>query len=110
MRCLLFLLFFTFSFFCLAQDQPYDDDLPDHLVGDIGLATYTSNLHLGTYGTQTFVAPYVFASYQRAFARIDMFGIKTAKIGYGYLEITGKAILDNFVVKSPFTTTTIVKR
>jgi len=110
MRCILFLLFFASSFFCLAQDQPYDDDLPDHLVGDIGLATYTSNLHLGTYGTQTFVAPYVFASYQRAFARIDMFGIKTAKIGYGYLEITGKAILDNFVVKSPFTTTTIVKR
>ena len=25
---------------CLAQVKPYDDDLPDHLVGDIGLATY----------------------------------------------------------------------
>ena len=40
MRCILFLLFFTFSFFCLAQVKHYDDDLPDHLVGDIGLATY----------------------------------------------------------------------
>ncbi len=102
--------FFYIFFFCLAQVKPYDDDLPDHLVGDIGLATYTSNLYLGTYGTQTFFAPYVFANYQMAFARINMFGIKTTKIGYGYLEITGKVILDNFVVKSPFTTTTIIKR
>ena len=110
MRSSLFLLLFLYSLRCLAQDQTIDDDLPDHIVGDIGLATYTSNLHLGTYGTQTFVAPYAFANYERAFVRIDMFGIKTAKIGYGYLEITGKAILDNYVVKSPYTTNTIVKR
>jgi hypothetical protein len=32
----------------------------------------------------------IFSNYQRAFARIDMFGIKTTKIGYGYLEITAK--------------------
>ena len=109
-RKFLFILFFSYSLCSLAQDQSYDDSLPDHIVGDIGLATYTSNLHLGTYGTQTFIAPYAFADYKRAFVRIDMFGIKTAKIGYGYLEFTGKAIFDNYVVKSPYTTNTIVRR
>ena len=36
------------------------DALPDRIVGDIGAAVYTSNLHIGTEGTQSLVLPYAF--------------------------------------------------
>ncbi len=78
------------------------DELPDHIVGDVGLAMYTSNLYIGTEGMQSFVLPYAFADYKRAFIRIDEVGIKTLKMGYGYLEVIGKINLDNYKVKSPF--------
>ena len=78
------------------------DGLPDHIVGDIGVAVYTSNLHIGTEGTQSLVLPYAFFDYQRFFVRIDEVGIKTFKMGYGYLEVIGKINLDSYKVKSPF--------
>ncbi len=78
------------------------DGLPDHIAGDVGLAVYTSNLHIGTEGMQSFVLPYAFADYKRAFIRIDQIGLKTLKIGYGYLEVVGKINLDNHKAKSPF--------
>ena len=77
------------------------DGLPDHIVGDIGAAVYTSNLHIGTEGTQSLPLPYAFFDYQRFFARIDEVGIKTFKMGYGYLEVIGKINLDSYKVKSP---------
>jgi outer membrane protein len=82
-----------------ADDVP--DGLPDHIVGNIGAAIYSSNLHIGTEGTQSFVLPYAFFDYQRFFARIDEVGIKTFKMGYGYFEIIGKINLDSYKVKSP---------
>jgi outer membrane protein len=78
------------------------DSLPDHIVGDIGAAVYTSNLHIGTEGTQSLALPYAFFDYQRFFVRIDEVGIKTVKMGYGYLEVIGKINLDSYKVKSPF--------
>ena len=76
------------------------DALPDRIVGDIGAAVYTSNLHIGTEGTQSLVLPYAFFDYQRFFARIDEVGIKTFKMGYGYFEVIGKINLDTYKVKS----------
>jgi MipA family protein len=76
------------------------DGLPDRIVGDIGAAVYTSNLHIGTEGTQSLVLPYAFFDYQRFFARIDEVGIKTFKMGYGYFEVIGKINLDTYKVKS----------
>ena len=81
-----------------ADDIP--DSLPDHIVGDIGAAVYTSNLHIGTEGTQSLALPYAFFDYQRFFARIDEVGIKTFKMGYGYFEVIGKINLDTYKVKS----------
>jgi outer membrane protein len=78
------------------------DGLPEHIVGDVGLAMYTSNLYIGTEGMQSFVLPYAFADYKRAFIRIDEVGFKTLKMGYGYLELIGKINLDNYKVKSLF--------
>jgi len=83
------------------------DGLPDRIVGDIGAAVYTSNLHIGTEGTQSLVLPYAFFDYQRFFVRIDEVGIKTFKMGYGYLEVIGKINLDTYKVKSPFNGTSI---
>ncbi len=78
------------------------DGFPDHIVGDVGVAIYTSNLHIGTEGMQSFALPYAFPNYKRAFIRIDEVSIKTLKMGYGYLEVIGKINLDNYKVKSPF--------
>jgi outer membrane protein len=83
------------------------DGLPDRIVGDIGAAVFTSNLHIGTEGTQSLVLPYAFFDYQRFFVRIDEVGIKTFKMGYGYLEVIGKINLDTYKVKSPFNGTSI---
>ncbi len=81
------------------EDVP--DGLPDRIVGDIGAAVYTSNLHIGTEGTQSLPLPYAFFDYKRFFVRIDEVGIKTFKMGYGYLEVIGKINLDSYKVKSP---------
>ena len=85
----------------LYANEDVSDGLPDHLVGDIGFATYTTNLHIGTEGVQTLPLPYAFVDYKRAFVRIDEVGIKTLKMGYGYLEVIGKINLDSYKVKSP---------
>jgi len=90
---------------CAMDDVP--DGLPDHIVGDIGAAVYTSNLYIGTEGTQSLALPYAFFDYQRFFARIDEVGIKTFKMGYGYFEVIGKINLDSYKVKSPFNGTSI---
>ena len=82
-----------------TEDIP--DSLPDHIVGDVGAAVYSSNLHIGTEGTQSFVLPYAFFDYERFFVRIDEVGIKTFKMGYGYFEVIGKINLDTYKVKSP---------
>ena len=100
MRSLLFYLFLAFANSTFAMDD-VPDGLPDHIVGDVGAAVYTSNLHIGTEGTQSLVLPYAYFDYKRFFARIDEVGIKTFKMGYGYFELTGKINLDSYKVKSP---------
>jgi outer membrane protein len=91
--CLLLLIALAIPAFAM-EDVP--DGLPDHIVGDLGVGVYSSNMSIGANGTQTFAMPYAFFDYERFFARIDTFGIKTAKIGYGYLELAGQVNLDNY--------------
>jgi MipA family protein len=93
------LSFSTFAMDVEPSDVP--NGIPDHLVGDIGAAVYSSNMHIGTEGTQSLVLPYAFFDYQRFFARIDEVGIKTFKMGYGYFEVIGKIDLNTYKVKSP---------
>ena len=100
------LLFGAFAIPSIAMED-ISDGLPDRIVGDIGAAVYTSNLHIGTQGTQSFVSPYVFFDYKRFFARIDEFGIKTVKVAYGYLEVIGKVNLDTYKVKSSINSNSI---
>jgi outer membrane protein len=86
-----------------ADLEPIDvpNSLPDRIVGDIGAAVYTSNMHIGTEGTQSLVLPYAFFDYKRFFVRIDEIGIKTFELGDGYLELIGKIDLNTYKVNSP---------
>ena len=97
----LFLLITLATPFSAQAMDDVPDGIPDRIIGDIGAAVYTSNLHIGTEGTQSLALPYAFFDYQRFFARIDEIGIKTFKMGYGYLEVIGKINLDSYKVKSP---------
>ena len=89
------------------SELEFPDALPDRIVGDIGVAVYTSNLHIGTEGTQSLPLPYAFFDYQRFFVRIDEVGIKTFKMGYGYFELIGKVSLDSYKIKSPYNNNSI---
>lgn len=91
----------------IPSDVP--DGLPDHIVGDLGVGVYSSNMSIAANGTQTYVLPYAFFDYERFFARIDTFGFKTLKVGYGYLEVAGQVNLDNYNRKSAITGATFSK-
>ena len=68
------------------------DDFKAELSGDIGLADYyTSRLVTGNKNT---LMPYLDMEYDRLFARVDTLGIKTSKLGYGYLELVGRISQD----------------
>ena len=90
------------------QDVP--DSIPDRIVGDIGVAIYSSKLNIGSNGTQSLALPYAFFDYKRFFARIDTFGIKTAPIGYGYFELAGRISLDDYTLKSAINGATVNKQ
>ena len=88
-------------------ESEFPDGLPNRVIGDVGAAIYTSNLNIGTEGTQSLALPYAFLDYERFFVRIDEVGIKTFKLGYGYLEVIGKVNLDSYKIKSPYNNNSI---
>ena len=69
-----------------AQAAP----LVDHLVGDVGVGVYGTQSVIRSKDANTLVLPYVYADDGRFFARVDTLGIKTVKLGYGYLELAGR--------------------
>lgn len=84
-----------------AQNQAGDDEFPSRVNGDIGLGVYyTSGIIRGRSESAT-VLPYGYFDYGRMFARIDTFGVKTVKMGYGYLELAGRVELDGFNTDTP---------
>jgi outer membrane protein len=79
-----------------AQSSTATDEFPLKPDGDLGIgAYYTPSLVRGRTESAT-VLPYANFDYGRLFARIDTFGVKTAKMGYGYLELAGRVELDGF--------------
>lgn len=75
-----------------AQDAP----LTDRLVGDVGGAAYVTQSVVRSQDSKTSVLPYAFADYGRFFARVDTLGVKTMKLGYGYLELAGRVSQDGW--------------
>ena len=92
-----------------SSDVDTPSRLPDHIVGDVGVAVYSTNLNIGSYGPQSSVLPYGFFDYQRFAMRIDQLAFKTAPVGFGFLEIVGKVDPDSYQVKSTINSQTINK-
>ena len=78
------------------QLPPVTSDLPERFDGDIGLGAYTARSIIRGGRTSTAILPYANFDYGRLFARIDTFGIKTAKLGNGYLELATRYEQDGF--------------
>ncbi|SFC34566.1 outer membrane protein [Polaromonas sp. OV174] len=69
-----------------AQPTP----LTDKLVGDVGGAAYLTQSVIRSRDKDTAVLPYGYFDYGRFFARVDTLGLKTLKLGNGYLELAGR--------------------
>jgi len=89
----------AYSCHCTAQNVD-EQNYPNKLTGDIGVAAYITKSNVKTNSTSTSVLPYAFAEYNRLAMRIDTLGIKTAKMGYGYLELSGRISLDSYKIQS----------
>jgi len=95
MMCVV-MLFWEGTHIAGAEPIPPASDLPLRIDGDIGAAAYYTRSIVRDKSEPATVLPYGYFDYGRAFLRIDTFGIKTARIGYGYLELAGRVTLDGF--------------
>jgi len=77
------------------------DDLPVRIDGDVGVGGYYTRSIIGGKPDLVSVLPYGYFDYGRIFLRIDTFGYKTMKVGYGYLEIAGRIRQDGFNADVP---------
>lgn len=71
-----------------------DADFPDHLRGDLGLGAFRLERNVLGKSDQTTALPYAYFDYGRFFARLDTFGVKTVRLGAGYLELAGRVNFD----------------
>jgi len=95
MMCMV-MLFWEGTQITSAEPISPASDLPLRIDGDIGAAAYYTRSIVRDKSEPATVLPYGYFDYGRAFVRIDTFGIKTARIGYGYLELAGRVTLDGF--------------
>jgi outer membrane protein len=85
------------SSLAFAQADPIDY----RLVGDIGGAVYSTQSIVLSKSNQTRLLPYAYLDYGRFFARVDTFGLKTVKLGNGYLELTARVSQDGWRADTP---------
>jgi outer membrane protein len=83
----------------IAQVQA--EDFPQALDGDIGAGGYYTGRYIRGNSAAVSVLPYTDFKYRRAFARVDTLGVKTLKMGYGYLEVIGRVSLDGYDTDTP---------
>jgi len=79
-----------------AQSPSAGEEIQLKLDGDLGMAAYYARSIVREKTDSVTVLPYANFDYGRVFARIDTFGIKTAKMAHGYLEFAGRVELDGF--------------
>lgn len=77
-----------------TQQQPQQQDFPDHISGDLGVGVFRIDRNILGKRAVTPVLPYAYFDYNRFFARLDTFGIKTVKLGAGYLELAARVNFD----------------
>lgn len=79
-----------------ADAPPAGDELADRIQGDIGVLAAEEQSPIRGERTSAQVFPFAFFDYGRLYARIDTFGVKTLHMGYGYLELAGRAAYDGY--------------
>lgn len=75
--------------------------LPERLTGELGAAVYATTAIVQGASHRSQLLPYVYADYQRVFARTDTFGVKTVAFGDGYLELVGRVSREGYQADSP---------
>ncbi len=80
----------------LCAMQARAEEFGQSLEGDIGLGGYFTHSIIRGNNDKLSVLPYLDFDYGRMFARVDTLGIKTVKLGYGYLELAGRLSQDGF--------------
>lgn len=91
------------SILLLGNTPAAAEEFSQSLSGDIGMGAYythTRSIIRGK-GNVASILPYGDFEYGRMFARVDTLGIKTEKIGYGYLELVGRISMDGFNTNTP---------
>lgn len=79
-----------------AQTQTGAEEFPMRIEGDVGVGGYYTRSIIRGRTAPAYVLPYGYFDYGRMFARIDTLGVKTVKMGYGYLELVGRVSLEGF--------------
>lgn len=79
-------------FGAIAQAEEFSQSID----GDIGLGAFYTRGIVRSKADQISALPYAYFSYDRAFIRLDTLGVKTWKVGYGYLELVGRYSQDGF--------------
>ena len=103
MHKILLALLITYPLLGFSQvtDQEHPEpEFSNRIIGDVGLAGYTSQLNIKSNSSSSTVLPYVFADFNRLSLRIDTLGLKTVKMGYGYLELSGRINLDSYKINA----------
>jgi outer membrane protein len=95
-RAIRFAAWLLFCANVLVQTPASGEELALKLGGDIGIGVYHTRSIVRDRRERAVVLPYTYFDYGRMFARIDTFGVKTLKLGYGYLELAGRVELDGF--------------
>lgn len=94
-----FLLLVAWALSASAWGQAHAADeqaLPARVQGDIGALLDVEQSPIRGESTTPLAYPFAFFDYGRLYARIDTFGIKALHMGYGYLEVAGRAKFDGF--------------
>ena len=85
----------------LLNAQVAADEFPQGITGDVGLGAYYSRGIIDSKGDTLSILPYGDFEYGRIVARVDTLGIKTLKMGNGYLELAGRFSQDGFDTDTP---------
>lgn len=81
----------------MAEGKAADEDpLPNRIQGDIGVLAVKDQSPIKGEHSNLLPLPFAYFDYGRMYARLDTFGIKTLQLGYGYLEIAGRAKFDGY--------------
>jgi len=82
---------------CMALSAPAQE----RLTGDVGGAVYSTQKIVHSTGSQSLTLPYAYFDYGRFYTRVDTLGVKTLRLGDGYLELAGRISLEGFATDAP---------